>query len=73
MGTHDRRDVGAGLREIATFVAFARDSRTVYHTYTVSAPDPFVSAYHGFLLEAGAPKPSTGNERRKDEYPEAQQ
>ena len=64
--------LGAGLREIATFIAFARENETVYHTYTVSAPDPFVSAYHGWLLER-TPKPTKASERRKDEYPEAQQ
>src|SRR3954452_5239788 len=40
------RQVGAkledGLREGPSFIAFARENGTVYHTYTVQAPDPFV-------------------------------
>src|SRR5205823_12754581 len=43
------RDVGAelkdGLRENPSWIAFARENGTVYHTYTVSAPDPFVAPY----------------------------
>src|ERR687895_202678 len=49
------KQVGAkledGLRENPSFIAFARENGTVYHTYTVSAPDPFVAPYHEFLLE----------------------
>ena len=68
------RQVGAnledGLREAPSFIAFARENGTVYHTYTVSAPDPFVAPYHSFLLER-APKPQPAEPRawRKDEYP----
>jgi predicted dithiol-disulfide oxidoreductase (DUF899 family) len=69
------RQVGAkledGLREAPGFIAFARENGTVYHTYTVTAPDPFVAPYHSFLL-ARTPKP-TGDEPRtwrKDEYPD---
>ena len=68
------RQVGAkledGLRENPSFIAFARDNGSVYHTYTVSAPDPFVAPYHFFLLER-TPKPQTEPFRawRKDEYP----
>ena len=40
-----------GLREAPSFIAFARENGAVYHTYTVSAPDPFVAPYHAFLLE----------------------
>src|SRR5262249_34484021 len=40
-----------GLRENPSWIAFARENGTVYHTYTVSAPDPFVAPYFGFLLE----------------------
>src|ERR671935_446683 len=40
-----------GLREVPGWIAFARDNGTVYHTYTVTAPDPFVAPYHSFLLE----------------------
>src|SRR5881397_3387761 len=40
------RQVGAelkdGLREGPSWIAFARKDGTVYHTYTVMAPDPFV-------------------------------
>jgi predicted dithiol-disulfide oxidoreductase (DUF899 family) len=69
------RQVGAkledGLREGPTFIAFARDNGTVYHTYTVQAPDPFVVPYHSFLLDR-TPKPQPEEPRawRKDEYPD---
>jgi predicted dithiol-disulfide oxidoreductase (DUF899 family) len=60
-----------GLRESPSWIAFARDDGTVYHTYTVSAPDPFVAPYFNFLLERtpnGTPdEPRTF---RKDEYPD---
>jgi predicted dithiol-disulfide oxidoreductase (DUF899 family) len=69
------RQVGAkledGLREAPSFIAFARENGTVYHTYTVTAPDPFVAPYHSFL-ERRTPK-GGGDEtsvRRKDEYPD---
>ena len=49
------RQIGAelkdGLRENPSWIAFARENGTVYHTYTVSAPDPFVAPYFNFLLE----------------------
>jgi predicted dithiol-disulfide oxidoreductase (DUF899 family) len=69
------RQVGAkledGLREGPSFIAFARDNGTIYHTYTVIAPDPFVAPYHSFLLErtalAGSEEPRAW---RKDEYPD---
>jgi predicted dithiol-disulfide oxidoreductase (DUF899 family) len=62
-----------GLRENPSFIAFALEDGTVYHTYTVSAPDPFVAPYHSFLL-ARTPKPSPDgwDVRRKDEYPAVQ-
>jgi predicted dithiol-disulfide oxidoreductase (DUF899 family) len=69
------RQVGAkledGLREGPSFIAFARENGTVYHTYTVMAPDPFVAPYHSFLLER-TPKPEPEEPRawRKDEYPD---
>ena len=69
------RQVGAkledGLRENPSFIAFARDNGTVYHTYTVSAPDPFVAPYNSFLLER-TPKapPEEPRAWRKDEYPD---
>jgi predicted dithiol-disulfide oxidoreductase (DUF899 family) len=69
------RQIGAeledGLRESPSFIAFARDNGTVYHTYTVRAPDPFVAPYHAFLLER-TPKVGPPLERawRKDEYPD---
>jgi len=68
------RQVGAkledGLREAPGFIAFAREDGTVYHTYTVTAPDPFVAPYHSFLL-ARTPKDEPAEPRawRKDEYP----
>jgi predicted dithiol-disulfide oxidoreductase (DUF899 family) len=60
-----------GLRENPSFIAFARDNGAIYHTYTVSAPDPFVQPYHAFLIER-TPKEQPGEPRawRKDEYPD---
>jgi predicted dithiol-disulfide oxidoreductase (DUF899 family) len=60
-----------GVRESPSFIAFARENGTVYHTYTVSAPDPFVAPYNAFLLQR-TPKPPPEEPRayRKDEYPE---
>jgi predicted dithiol-disulfide oxidoreductase (DUF899 family) len=60
-----------GLRESPSWIAFARENGTVYHTYTVSAPDPFVAPYFNFLLER-TPKRQPDEPRtfRKDEYPE---
>jgi len=69
------RQVGAkledGLREAPSFIAFARDNGTVYHTYTVQAPDPFVAPYHSFLMQR-TPKAEPAEPRawRKDEYPD---
>ena len=60
-----------GLREAPGFIAFARDNGTVYHTYTVTAPDPFVAPYHSFLLKrTPKPEPSEIRSWRKDEYPD---
>jgi predicted dithiol-disulfide oxidoreductase (DUF899 family) len=60
-----------GLRENPSWIAFARENGTVYHTYTVSAPDPFVAPYYSFLLER-TPKEPPAEPRawRKDEYPD---
>jgi predicted dithiol-disulfide oxidoreductase (DUF899 family) len=69
------RQVGAkledGLRENPSFISFARENGSIYHTYTVSAPDPFVAPYHSFLL-ARTPKAESAEPRawRKDEYPD---
>jgi len=69
------RQVGAdledGLRENPSWIAFACENGTVYHTYTVSAPDPFVAPYYSFLLER-TPKAQPAEPRawRKDEYPD---
>jgi predicted dithiol-disulfide oxidoreductase (DUF899 family) len=69
------RQIGArledGLREGPSWIAFARENGTVYHTYTVMAPDPFVAPYHSFLLDR-TPKPGSDEPRawRKDEYPD---
>jgi predicted dithiol-disulfide oxidoreductase (DUF899 family) len=69
------RQVGAkledGLREAPSFIVFARDNGDVFHTYTVSAPDPFVAPYHSSLLDR-TPKPEAAEPRawRKDEYPD---
>jgi predicted dithiol-disulfide oxidoreductase (DUF899 family) len=61
-----------GLREGPGWIAFAREDGTVYHTYTVMAPDPFVAPYHAFLMER-TPKeggPDGASLMRKDEYPD---
>jgi predicted dithiol-disulfide oxidoreductase (DUF899 family) len=69
------KQVGAelkdGLREAPSWIAFARENGTVYHTYTVMAPDPFVAPYFSFLLERTpiAP-PEEPRAWRKDEYPD---
>jgi predicted dithiol-disulfide oxidoreductase (DUF899 family) len=67
------RQVGAeledGLREAPTWIAFALEDGTVYHTYSVTAPDPFVAPYFSFLNDR-LPKDGAGMfPRRKDEYP----
>lgn len=60
-----------GLRENPTWIAFARDNGAVYHTYSVSAPDPFVAPYFGFLLDrTPKPQPAEPLAYRKDEYPD---
>jgi predicted dithiol-disulfide oxidoreductase (DUF899 family) len=61
-----------GLRENPSWIAFARENGTVYHTYTVSAPDPFVQPYFAFLLDrTPMPQPEEPRAWRKDEYPDA--
>jgi predicted dithiol-disulfide oxidoreductase (DUF899 family) len=67
------RSIGAkledGLREAPSFIAFAQENGTVYHTYTVTAPDPFVAPYHAFLARRTPKGGGEGmNIRRKDEY-----
>ena len=60
-----------GLRENPSWIAFARDNGTVYFTYMVSAPDPFVAPYFSFLLERTPKKqPDEPRTWRKDEYPD---
>jgi predicted dithiol-disulfide oxidoreductase (DUF899 family) len=60
-----------GLREGPSWHAFARENGTVYHTYSVMAPDPFVRPYHSFLLERTPKEPSDEPRAwRKDEYPD---
>jgi predicted dithiol-disulfide oxidoreductase (DUF899 family) len=60
-----------GLREGPSWIAFARENGTVYHTYTVMAPDPFVAPYHSALLErTPKPQPEVPRAFRKDEYPD---
>jgi hypothetical protein len=60
-----------GLREGPGYIAFARENGTIYHTYTVMAPDPFVAPHFNMLLER-TPKPQPEEPRawRKDEYPD---
>ncbi len=64
-------DLKDGLREAPGYIAFARENGTVYHTYTVTAPDPFVAPFFNFLLDR-TPKPQPDEPRnfRKDEYPD---
>ena len=64
-------ELADGLREIPGWIAFARGNGTVYHTYTVMAPDPFVAPYFSFLLDR-TPKAQPDEPRawRKDEYPD---
>jgi predicted dithiol-disulfide oxidoreductase (DUF899 family) len=64
-------EIKDGLREGPGFIAFARENGTVYLTYQVMAPDPFVAPYHSFLLDR-TPKPGDDAPRawRKDEYPD---
>jgi predicted dithiol-disulfide oxidoreductase (DUF899 family) len=64
-------DLEDGLREGPGWIAFVRENGTIYHTYTVMAPDPFVAPYHSYLLSR-APKPPEQDFRawRKDEYPD---
>jgi predicted dithiol-disulfide oxidoreductase (DUF899 family) len=60
-----------GLREAPSWIAFARENGTVYHTYTVTAPDPFVAPYFSFLVERTPKGPSDEFRAwRKDEYPD---
>ncbi len=60
-----------GLREAPGYIAFARENGTVYHTYTVTAPDPFVQPFFGFLLDrTPKPQPDEPLSYRKDEYPD---
>jgi predicted dithiol-disulfide oxidoreductase (DUF899 family) len=65
-------DLKDGLRENPSWIAFALEDGVVYHTYMVSAPDPFVAPYYHFLLDR-TPKGPTDSFRawRHDEYPEA--
>jgi predicted dithiol-disulfide oxidoreductase (DUF899 family) len=70
------RQVGAelkdGMRENPSWITFAKEGEKVYHTYTVSAPDPFVAPYFSFLIERTPKMPSMGGVdiKRKDEYPD---
>jgi predicted dithiol-disulfide oxidoreductase (DUF899 family) len=60
-----------GIRENPSYLAFARDNGAVYHTYTVSAPDPFVAPYFDLLLDrTPKPQPEEPRNYRKDEYPD---
>jgi predicted dithiol-disulfide oxidoreductase (DUF899 family) len=64
-------DLKDGLREGPSWHAFARENGTVYHTYSVMAPDPFVAPYHSSLMTR-TPKEPPAEPRawRKDEYPD---
>jgi predicted dithiol-disulfide oxidoreductase (DUF899 family) len=59
-----------GLREMPAYIAFARENGAVYHTYTVTAPDPFVAPFFSFLLDrTPQAQPDEPRNYRKDEYP----
>jgi predicted dithiol-disulfide oxidoreductase (DUF899 family) len=66
------KQVGAaledGMREAPTWIAFAKEDDTVYLTYSVTAPDPFVAPYFAFLLDRVPKDTSSMFARRKDEY-----
>jgi predicted dithiol-disulfide oxidoreductase (DUF899 family) len=69
------KQVGAKLEdamgEAPSWIAFARENGTVYHTYTVVAPDPFVAPYFSFLIDRTPKGPSAELRAwRKDEYPD---
>jgi predicted dithiol-disulfide oxidoreductase (DUF899 family) len=64
-------DLADGLREGPGFIAFAKDNGTVYLTYRVMAPDPFVAPYHAFLIDrTPLEQPEEPRAWRKDEYPD---
>jgi predicted dithiol-disulfide oxidoreductase (DUF899 family) len=64
-------DLKDGLREGPGYIAFAKDNGTVYLTYQVMAPDPFVAPFHSFLLRRTPNEPpSEVFAYRKDEYPD---
>jgi predicted dithiol-disulfide oxidoreductase (DUF899 family) len=64
-------DLKDGMRENPSWIAFARENGTVYHTYTVSAPDPYVAPYFSILMERTPKEPSPEPRAwRKDEYPD---
>jgi predicted dithiol-disulfide oxidoreductase (DUF899 family) len=64
-------DLKDGLREGPGYIAFAKENGTVYLTYQVMAPDPFVTPNFFALLER-TPKegPEEPRAYRKDEYPD---
>jgi predicted dithiol-disulfide oxidoreductase (DUF899 family) len=57
-----------GLREGPGYIAFAKENGTVYLTYRVMAPDPFVAPFHSFLIDR-TPKepPEEPSNWRKDD------
>jgi predicted dithiol-disulfide oxidoreductase (DUF899 family) len=65
-------DLKDGIREAPGYIAFTQDNGTIFHTYTVTAPDPFVAPFFSQLLQR-VPKPPTDADAvrswRKDEYP----
>jgi predicted dithiol-disulfide oxidoreductase (DUF899 family) len=70
-GTQVGAELKDGLREAPGYIAFARENGTVYHTYTVTAPDPFVAPFFSFLLDrTPMPQPEVPLSYRKDEYPD---
>ena len=64
-------DLKDGLREGPGYIAFAKENGTVYLTYQVMAPDPFVTPNFFSLLErTPSEPPDEPRAYRKDEYPD---
>ena len=60
-----------GLRENPSWIVFACENGTVYFTYMVSAPDPFVAPYFTMLQDRTPNEPPEAPRAwRKDEYPD---
>jgi predicted dithiol-disulfide oxidoreductase (DUF899 family) len=64
-------ELEGGLREVPTFIAFARENGTIYHTYRARARPPR-RPHSSFLLDrTPKPQPDEPVSYRTDEYPGA--